>query len=111
MAKSQNDKQPTTTNNGSASQTAPREKQSANTAKFQTKSTKENSKAETDIAKRLDNAAHVLDEIMGTPDKGIPKDILSDAKCIVVTPSMINIAVGFWCRNGTGVGAGRQPEG
>jgi SH3 domain-containing YSC84-like protein 1 len=111
LAQSQNDQQPTTTTEGSASQTAPREKQSDNTAKFEKKSTKENSKTETDIAKRLDNAAHVLDEIMGTPDKGIPKDILSDAKCIVVIPSMINIAVGFGGRHGKGVGTCRTPQG
>ena len=110
-AQSQNDQQPTTTTEGSASQAAPREKQSDNTAKFEKKSTKEDSKAETDIAKRLDNAAHVLDEIMGTPDKGIPKDILSDAKCIVVIPSMINIAVGFGGRHGKGVGTCRTPQG
>src|ERR1700757_5263395 len=111
LAQSQNDQQPTTTTEGSASQTAPREKQSDNTAKFEKKSTKENSKTETDIAKRLDNAAHVLDEIMGTPDRGIPKDILSDAKCIVVIPSMINIAVGFGGRHGKGVGTCRTTHG
>src|SRR5215470_10654720 len=68
FAQSQNDQQPTTSTEGSASQTAPREKQSDNTAKFEKKSTKDNSKSETDIAKRLNNAASVLDEIMGTPD-------------------------------------------
>lgn len=110
LAQSQNDQQPTTTTEGSASQT-PREEQSDNTAKFEKKSTKENSKAETDIAKRLDNAAHVLDEIMGTPDKGIPKDILADAKCVVVIPSMVNIAVGFGGRHGKGVATCRAPHG
>jgi lipid-binding SYLF domain-containing protein len=111
LAQSQNDQQPTTTTEGSASPTAPREKQSDNTAKFEKKSTEENSKAETDIAKRLDNAAHVLDEIMGTPDKGIPKDILADAKCVVVIPSMVNIAVGFGGRHGKGVATCRAPQG
>src|SRR6201993_5019546 len=111
LAQSQNDQQPTTTTEGSASQTAPREKQSDNTAKFEKKSTKENSKTETDIAKRLDNAAHVLDEIMGTPDKGIPKDILSDAKCIAVVPSMVNIALVFGGRHGKGVATCRTTHG
>jgi lipid-binding SYLF domain-containing protein len=37
----------------------------------------------------------VLDEIMATPDKGIPDKIMSDAKCIAVIPSMVKIAVGF----------------
>src|SRR5215471_7522622 len=42
--------------------------------------------SEPDVVKRLDSSANVLDEIMGTPDKGIPKKILSDAKCIIVVP-------------------------
>jgi SH3 domain-containing YSC84-like protein 1 len=64
---------------------------------------KPDSKAEPDIAKRLDNSASVLQEIMGTPDKGIPTKILSDAKCIIVIPSMINIAIGIGGRHGKGV--------
>src|SRR5947207_10731207 len=100
-AQSQDDQQ-TTTTQGSASQAAPPENRSDNTAKFENKAKKEDSKAETDIAKRLNSSASVLDEIMGTPDKGIPKDILGDAKCIVVVPSMINIAVGIGGRHGKG---------
>jgi lipid-binding SYLF domain-containing protein len=53
----------------------------------------------------------VLDEIMGTPDKGIPKDILSDAKCIAVVPSMLHIAVGIGGRHGKGVATCRTPSG
>jgi lipid-binding SYLF domain-containing protein len=48
---------------------------------------------------------------MGTPDKGIPKDILADAKCIAVIPSMVNIAVGFGGRHGKGVATCRTPQG
>jgi lipid-binding SYLF domain-containing protein len=111
LAQSQNDQQSTTTTEGSATQAEPRENRSDNTATFEKKSTKENSKGETDIAKRLNNAANVLDEIMGTPDKGIPKDILADAKCIAVIPSMVNIAVGFGGRHGKGVATCRTPQG
>jgi SH3 domain-containing YSC84-like protein 1 len=107
LAQSQNDQQSTTTTEGSAS----RENRSDNTAKFEKKSSKEDSKAETDIAKRLNNAANVLDEIMGTPDKGIPKDILADATCIAVIPSMVNIAVGFGGRHGKGVATCRTTQG
>jgi len=39
-------------------------------------------------AERADNAAHVLSEIMNTPDKGIPSEILSNAKCVIVIPSV-----------------------
>jgi lipid-binding SYLF domain-containing protein len=109
-AQSQDDQQ-TTTTQGSASQAAPPENRSDNTAKFEKKPKKEDSKADTDIAKRLNTAASVLDEIMSTPDKGIPKNILADAKCIVVVPSMINIAVGFGGRHGKGVATCRTPSG
>jgi len=60
--------------------------------------------------KRLDNSANVLDEIMGTPDKGIPTKILGDAKCIIVIPSMVNIAVGFGGRHGKGVATCRTTD-
>lgn len=110
-AQSQQDDQQTTTTQGSAAQAAPAEKRTDNTAKFEDKSKKEDSKADTDIAKRLNNSASVLDEIMGTPDKGIPKDILADAKCIVVVPSMVHIAVGFGGRHGKGVATCRTPQG
>ena len=112
-AQDQND-QPTTTSPGVDTTTKQEkkaenqeEKDKDNTAKFDTKS-KEGS---TDIVKRLNNSASVLDEIMQTPDKGIPQDILKDAKCIVVVPSMINIAVGFGGRHGKGVATCRTTHG
>lgn len=39
--------------------------------------------------KRLDEAAKVFSEIMATPDKGIPQDLLSNAHCIVIVPSLM----------------------
>ena len=39
------------------------------------------------LTDRLDHASAVLDEIMGTPDKGIPQNILAGAKCVVVVPA------------------------
>ncbi|MGO4882371.1 MAG: lipid-binding SYLF domain-containing protein [Bryobacteraceae bacterium] len=38
--------------------------------------------------KRLDEAAVVFSEIMATPDKGIPQDLLAEAHCIVIVPGM-----------------------
>jgi SH3 domain-containing YSC84-like protein 1 len=38
---------------------------------------------------RMDAAATVLNEVMGTPDKGIPQEILETAKCVAVVPSML----------------------
>jgi SH3 domain-containing YSC84-like protein 1 len=68
-------------------------------------------KNETDIAKRLDTAANVMSEIMGTPDKAIPDKVLADANCVIVVPSMINIAIGFGGRHGKGVATCRTANG
>jgi len=37
-------------------------------------------KDESDINKRIDTSAHVLNEIMATPDKAIPDSIMHEAK-------------------------------
>jgi lipid-binding SYLF domain-containing protein len=44
--------------------------------------------ADKEPAKRLHEAAAVLSEVMGTPDKGIPQDLLRKAHCIVIVPSL-----------------------
>lgn len=71
----------------------------------------EDDKDESDINKRIDNAASVLNEIMGTPDKAIPDKVMSDAKCIAVIPSMVKIAVGFGGNHGKGVATCRTANG
>jgi len=64
-----------------------------------------------DIAKRIDASAKVLNEIMATPDKAIPDKVMSDAKCIAVIPSMVKIAVGFGGNHGKGVATCRTESG
>lgn len=64
-----------------------------------------------DIDKRIDASAHVLDEIMATPDKAIPDKVMSDAKCVAVVPSMVKIAVGFGGSHGKGVATCRTEHG
>lgn len=39
-------------------------------------------------AKRLDDAAIVLSEVMAAPDKGIPQELLEKAHCIVIVPDL-----------------------
>ena len=39
-------------------------------------------------AKRLDESAAVLSEVMSAPDKGIPQELIEKAHCIVVVPNM-----------------------
>jgi len=68
-------------------------------------------KEQSDIAKRIDASAKVLDEIMATPDKAIPDKVMHDAKCIAVIPSMLKIAVGFGGNHGKGVATCRTGAG
>ncbi|MGA3088373.1 MAG: lipid-binding SYLF domain-containing protein [Terriglobales bacterium] len=68
-------------------------------------------KDESDIHKRIDASANVLNEIMATPDKAIPDRIMDDAKCIAVVPSMIKIAIGFGGNHGKGVATCRTASG
>jgi SH3 domain-containing YSC84-like protein 1 len=73
--------------------------------------TDDTNKDETSIQKRIIASAHVLDEIMGTPDKAIPDKVMHDAKCIAVIPSMVKIAVGFGGSHGKGVAVCRLANG
>jgi lipid-binding SYLF domain-containing protein len=65
---------------------------------------------ESDIEKRLQASAEVLDEIMKAPDKGIPQEILDSAKCLAVVPSMVKFAIGFGGHYGKGVATCRTPN-
>src|SRR6201997_4183735 len=68
-------------------------------------------KDQSDIAKRIDASAHVLNEVMATPDKAIPDKVMRDAKCIAVIPSMVKIAIGFGGNHGKGVATCRTESG
>jgi lipid-binding SYLF domain-containing protein len=68
-------------------------------------------KDQSDINKRIDASASVLNEIMATPDKAIPDKVMSDAVCIAVVPSMLKIALGFGGSHGKGVATCRTGHG
>jgi lipid-binding SYLF domain-containing protein len=65
----------------------------------------------TDIGKRLDASASVLDEIMQRREKSIPRPILAEAKCIAVVPAILNVALGIGGRGGKGVASCRTEHG
>jgi lipid-binding SYLF domain-containing protein len=44
--------------------------------------------AQSDSARRLEAAAGILAEVMGTPDKSIPQGLLDKAQCAVIIPSL-----------------------
>jgi lipid-binding SYLF domain-containing protein len=60
---------------------------------------------------RLNNAATVLHEIMSTPDKGIPEEVLDHAKCVAVVPHMVKGGFVFGAENGRGVATCRTARG
>lgn len=60
---------------------------------------------------RLRDAATVMQEIMNTPDKGIPDSILSGAKCVVVVPHYKKGAFIIGAQYGQGVATCRTPRG
>ena len=52
--------------------------------------------------KRLEQSYTVLKEILDTPDKGIPRDLLNKATCVVVYPSVKKAALGIGGEYGRG---------
>ncbi len=70
--------------------------------------------AATDKAKldeRLNSAKAVIDEIEGTPDKGIPESILKGASCVAVIPAYKKAAFIVGGQYGQGVVTCRTPKG
>jgi SH3 domain-containing YSC84-like protein 1 len=52
--------------------------------------------------KRLEAATTVFSEIMATPDKGIPQEMLEHAHCIVIVPDLKTAAFFFGAKYGKG---------
>jgi lipid-binding SYLF domain-containing protein len=67
--------------------------------------------AREDTVARLQSSVDVLHSIMATPDKGIPEEVLSNAKCIVVVPNLIKGGFIFGGKHGRGVATCRTSEG
>lgn len=62
-------------------------------------------------AGRAESAATVLTEIMATPDKGIPEEILGSAKCVAVVPSLVKGGFVFGGAHGKGMASCRTADG
>jgi lipid-binding SYLF domain-containing protein len=63
-----------------------------------------------DVA-RTQKAAQVFKEIMDTPDKGIPHDLLEKAKCIAIIPGDKKFAFIFGGNYGRGLATCRTEHG
>lgn len=64
-----------------------------------------------DAVDRVEKATKVVNEIMATPDKGIPQEVVDHAKCIAVVPHMIKGGFIVGANGGKGVATCRTPEG
>jgi SH3 domain-containing YSC84-like protein 1 len=66
---------------------------------------------DTESAKRLDESAAVFSEVMATPDKGIPQEMLENAHCIVIVPGLKTGAFIFGGKYGKGYLSCRNKSG
>ena len=64
-----------------------------------------------DDVDRLQKSAEVIQQIMATPDKGIPEEVLNGAKCVAVVPHMIKGGFVFGAKHGRGVATCRIAHG
>jgi SH3 domain-containing YSC84-like protein 1 len=60
---------------------------------------------------RLQDSREVFSEIMRTPDKGIPQDLLGKAQCVVIIPGMKKGAFIVGAQYGRGFAECRRPGG
>ncbi len=67
--------------------------------------------AREDTVERMDRSVNVLHAIMATPDKGIPEEVLSKAKCILVVPDLVKGGFVFGGKHGRGVATCRTADG
>jgi len=67
--------------------------------------------AREDSVARLQSSVDVLQAIMAAPDKGIPEEVLSNAKCILVVPDLIKGGFIFGGKHGRGVASCRTSAG
>jgi lipid-binding SYLF domain-containing protein len=64
-----------------------------------------------DDAKRLERATEVFSEIMRTPDKGIPEDLLNKSSCIAIIPGVTKAGFVVGGDYGKGIVTCRRPDG
>src|ERR1700742_1499889 len=60
---------------------------------------------------RLEDSTRVFSEIMRTPDKGIPQDLLAKAQCVVIIPGLKKAAFVIGAEYGRGFAECRKLDG
>lgn len=61
-----------------------------------------------DAGKRIDDAARVYKEINAAPDKGIPRNLIDNAKCVVIVPGLKKGGFVVGAQYGKGVAVCRE---
>ena len=64
-----------------------------------------------DEVSQSEKAARVFSEIMNTPDKGIPQELIEHAECVAVFPSVLKAGFIIGGRGGRGVASCRTTKG
>ena len=64
-----------------------------------------------DSVDRMQKSVDVLRSIMATPDKGIPEEVLTGAKCMVIVPDLIKGGFIIGGKHGRGVASCRTSDG
>lgn len=63
------------------------------------------------VMARLDDSSKILNQLLATPDKGIPDKVFESAKCVAVVPSMVKGGFVFGAEHGRGVATCRTSHG
>ena len=67
--------------------------------------------AREDTVERFHSSVEVLHAIMEAPDKGVPEEVLSNAKCILVVPNLIKGGFIIGGKHGRGIASCRTSDG
>ena len=67
--------------------------------------------ADNKTAERLNDSADLFSEVMGTPDKAIPQELLDKASCVVLVPGLKKAAFGVGGKYGRGFAVCRAANG
>jgi Uncharacterized conserved protein len=67
--------------------------------------------AREEATERLQKATEVLHQLTDTPDRGIPEEVLSGAKCIVIVPHLVKGGFIVGGKHGKGVASCRTASG
>src|SRR3954447_14564367 len=67
--------------------------------------------AKEESIERLQKSSEVLTQIAAAPDKGIPEEVLSNAKCVAVVPHLVKGGFVFGGKHGRGVATCRTTTG